>query len=246
PRRRAWTCSSTSPGWWPTPPAPARFRPGPWSVRVPSPTRTPPPAPPAWPSAGPWKRWSGAGRSPRSCRSATGSGSRCSIATAAASSARSNSASNASPPDALAGRRDGGRSFAWGPGPEDRDGSSRRRQAGPEGAGRVRAGRCAGARAGRGHWPGGAGVNEELRLYSYWRSSAAYRVRIGLNLKGLAYETVPVHLLRDGGEQLAPGFAATNPQKLVPVLQHGQRLFRQSLAILEYIDEVWPDPPLLP
>ena len=88
--------------------------------------------------------------------------------------------------------------------------------------------------------------SEDLRLYSYWRSSAAYRVRIGLNLKGLAYEIVPVHLLRDGGEQLAPGFAATNPQKLVPVLQHGQRLFRQSLAILEYIDEVWPDPPLLP
>ena len=93
---------------------------------------------------------------------------------------------------------------------------------------------------------GGAGVSEELRLYSYWRSSAAYRVRIGLNLKGLAYETVPVHLLRDGGEQLAPAFAATNPQKLVPVLQHGQRMFRQSLAILEYVDEVWPAPPLLP
>lgn len=89
-------------------------------------------------------------------------------------------------------------------------------------------------------------MSEELRLYSYWRSSAAYRVRIGLNLKGLAYETVPVHLLRDGGEQLTPAFAATNPQKLVPVLQHGQRLFRQSLAILEYIDEMWPEPPLLP
>jgi maleylacetoacetate isomerase len=89
-------------------------------------------------------------------------------------------------------------------------------------------------------------VSEELRLYSYWRSSAAYRVRIGLKLKGLAYETVPVHLLRDGGEQLSPAFAATNPQKLVPVLQHGQRTFRQSLAILEYVDEVWPEPPLLP
>src|SRR5690606_34678839 len=89
-------------------------------------------------------------------------------------------------------------------------------------------------------------MSEELRLYSYWRSSAAYRVRIGLNLKGLSYETVPVHLLRDGGEQLTPGFAATNPQRLVPVLQHGQRMFRQSLAVLEYIDEVWPTPPLLP
>ena len=89
-------------------------------------------------------------------------------------------------------------------------------------------------------------MSEELRLYSYWRSSAAYRVRIGLNLKGLAYEIVPVHLLRDGGEQLTPAFAANNPQKLVPVLQHGQRIFRQSLAILEYVDEVWPEPPLLP
>ncbi len=89
-------------------------------------------------------------------------------------------------------------------------------------------------------------MSEELRLYSYWRSSAAYRVRIGLNLKGLAYEIVPVHLLRDGGEQLTDAFAANNPQKLVPVLQHGQRMFRQSLAILEYVDEVWPTPPLLP
>ena len=89
-------------------------------------------------------------------------------------------------------------------------------------------------------------MSEELRLYSYWRSSAAYRVRIGLNLKGLAYETVPVHLLRDGGEQLSAAYARTNPQKLVPVLQHGQRMFRQSLAILEYIDEIWPQPALLP
>ena len=89
-------------------------------------------------------------------------------------------------------------------------------------------------------------MDGELRLYSYWRSSAAYRVRIGLNLKGLSYETVPVHLLRDGGEQLQSAYAATNPQKLVPVLEHGQRAYRQSLAILEYLDEVWPTPPLLP
>ncbi|MGO4222734.1 maleylacetoacetate isomerase [Lysobacter sp. TAF61] len=87
---------------------------------------------------------------------------------------------------------------------------------------------------------------EQLRLYSYWRSSAAYRVRIGLNLKGLSYETVPVHLLRDGGEQHAPAFREANPQGLVPVLQHGDRLMRQSVAILEYLDETWPQPPLLP
>lgn len=89
-------------------------------------------------------------------------------------------------------------------------------------------------------------MSEQLRLYGYWRSSAAYRVRIGLNLKGLDYEQVPVHLVRDGGEQHAADYAKTNPQKLVPVLQHGERHIRQSLAILEYIDELWPEPALLP
>ncbi|GIX39660.1 MAG: maleylacetoacetate isomerase [Silanimonas sp.] len=85
-----------------------------------------------------------------------------------------------------------------------------------------------------------------LRLYSYWRSSAAYRVRIALNLKGLDYQLVPVHLVRDGGEQHAPGYRAVNPQGLVPALQHGQRLIRQSMAIIEYLDETFADQPLLP
>jgi len=89
-------------------------------------------------------------------------------------------------------------------------------------------------------------VSERLQLYSYWRSSAAYRVRIGLNLKGLRYETIPVHLVRDGGEQHAEAFAAINPQRLVPILMHGNRQLRQSLAILEYLDETWPTPALLP
>ena len=89
-------------------------------------------------------------------------------------------------------------------------------------------------------------MNDRLQLYSYWRSSAAYRVRIGLNLKGLGYDIVPVHLLRDGGEQHSAQFRVANPQGLVPVLQHGQRMLRQSLAILEYMDEVWPQPALLP
>ncbi len=89
-------------------------------------------------------------------------------------------------------------------------------------------------------------MGEPLQLYSYWRSSAAYRVRIGLNLKGLAYELLPVHLARDGGEQHTPGFREVNPQELVPVLCHGQRRIPQSLAILEYLDEIWPQPPLLP
>ena len=89
-------------------------------------------------------------------------------------------------------------------------------------------------------------MGEQLRLYSYWRSSAAYRVRIGLNLKGLRYETVPVHLVRDGGEQHQADYAALNPQQLVPTLTHGVRVIRQSLAILEYLDEAWPSPRLLP
>ena len=89
-------------------------------------------------------------------------------------------------------------------------------------------------------------MSESLRLYSYWRSSAAYRVRIGLNLKQLAHEIVPVHLVRDGGQQHAPDYRALNPQQLVPTLRHGHRTLTQSLAILEYLDEVWPEPPLLP
>ncbi len=93
---------------------------------------------------------------------------------------------------------------------------------------------------------GRARVAEQLQLYSYWRSSAAYRVRIGLNLKGLPYETISVHLVRDGGEQHAEGYREINPQELVPVLKHGDRIMRQSVAILEYLDETWPAPALLP
>ncbi|MFT4196342.1 MAG: maleylacetoacetate isomerase [Pseudoxanthomonas sp.] len=89
-------------------------------------------------------------------------------------------------------------------------------------------------------------MSEGLRLYTYWRSSAAWRVRIGLELKGLACEQRPVHLLRDGGGQHAPHYARLNPQQLVPTLLHGGRVLRQSLAILEYLDECWPEPPLLP
>lgn len=86
-----------------------------------------------------------------------------------------------------------------------------------------------------------------MKLYSYFRSSAAYRTRIALNFKGVAYETVPVHLTRCGGEQFRPEFQAVNPQKRVPALEldNGDQLL-QSLAIIEYLDEVHPQPPLLP
>jgi maleylacetoacetate isomerase len=86
-----------------------------------------------------------------------------------------------------------------------------------------------------------------LKLYSYFRSSAAYRVRIALNLKGLAYETISVHLVKDGGHNRRPEYRAINPQMRVPafVTDAGETLI-QSLAIIEYLDETHPDPPFLP
>jgi len=89
-------------------------------------------------------------------------------------------------------------------------------------------------------------VSGGLRLYSYWRSSAAYRVRIALNLKALNYQLTPVHLVRDGGEQHGEAFRKVNPQGLVPTLQHGQRLIQQSVTIIEYLDETFAEHPLLP
>jgi len=87
----------------------------------------------------------------------------------------------------------------------------------------------------------------QLKLYSYFRSSAAYRVRIALNLKALPYETVPVHLLRDGGEQFTPGYRKLNPEALVPTLSDGSLPpLSQSLAIIEYLEETHPTPALLP
>ncbi|HEX3664330.1 MAG TPA: maleylacetoacetate isomerase [Rhizomicrobium sp.] len=86
----------------------------------------------------------------------------------------------------------------------------------------------------------------DLVLYGYFRSSAAFRVRIALNLKGLAPEQKFVHLLRSGGEQHDDYYKAVNPQELVPTLVHDGEAIGQSLAIIEYLDEIWPEPPLLP
>jgi maleylacetoacetate isomerase len=86
-----------------------------------------------------------------------------------------------------------------------------------------------------------------MKLYSYFRSSAAYRVRIALNLKGIAYETVSVHLVKDGGHNRRPDYRAVNPQMRVPALVIGSgEVLIQSPAIIEYLDETHPDPPFLP
>jgi maleylacetoacetate isomerase len=83
-------------------------------------------------------------------------------------------------------------------------------------------------------------------LYSYWRSSAAYRVRAALNLKQIEYRVEPVHLVRGGGEHRQPDYLSLNPQGLVPLLVDGEQRISQSLAIIEYLEETRPEPALLP
>jgi maleylacetoacetate isomerase len=86
-----------------------------------------------------------------------------------------------------------------------------------------------------------------VKLYSYFRSSAAYRARIALNLKGIAYETVSIHLSKDGGKQFSAEFKTINPQMRVPALElPGGEVLTQSLAIIDYLDETHPEPPFLP
>ena len=86
-----------------------------------------------------------------------------------------------------------------------------------------------------------------MKLYGYFRSSAAYRVRIALNLKGIAVEHVPVHLVKDGGRQKQPEYRARNPQALVPALELDDgTVLAQSLAIIEYLDALKPEPRLVP
>lgn len=86
-----------------------------------------------------------------------------------------------------------------------------------------------------------------MKLYGYWRSTSSYRVRIALALKGVPVEHVPVHLVRGGGEQLQPAYRAINPQARLPSLALDDgTVLTQSPAILEYLEERYPDPPLLP
>ena len=85
-----------------------------------------------------------------------------------------------------------------------------------------------------------------MKLYTYFRSSAAYRVRIALNLKGLAYEAIPVHLLKSGGEHRKPAYLAVNPAALIPALDDEGATLTQSLAIIEYLEETHPAAALLP
>lgn len=84
------------------------------------------------------------------------------------------------------------------------------------------------------------------KLYSFWRSSAAFRVRIALNLKDIDYEVIPVHLNKNGGDQLSEAYASKNPNRLVPLFEDGKNSIHQSVAIIEYLNEIYPEPALLP
>lgn len=85
-----------------------------------------------------------------------------------------------------------------------------------------------------------------LKLYDYWRSSAAYRVRIGLHLKGVGYESVPVNIMPGTDEQMREPYRSLNPQMRVPALQTEQGLITQSLSILVWLDQMYPEPRLVP
>ncbi|MBA6223867.1 maleylacetoacetate isomerase [Colwellia sp. MB02u-18] len=85
-----------------------------------------------------------------------------------------------------------------------------------------------------------------MKLYGYWRSSAAYRVRIAMHLKGLTFESVPVHLVKDGGEQHKKAYTELNPTHLVPTLIDDDVILHQSIAIVEYLDDKYPSVAIYP
>lgn len=85
-----------------------------------------------------------------------------------------------------------------------------------------------------------------MKLYDYYRSTACFRVRILLNLKNISYEKLPIHLVNNGGEQHLDNYRSVNPQELVPTLVDGNFHLSQSLAIIEYLDELYPSPSIFP
>lgn len=85
-----------------------------------------------------------------------------------------------------------------------------------------------------------------MKLYDYFRSTASYRVRIALNLKGIAYEAIPVHLVNQGGEQFFAAYRDKNPQSLVPTLETQSLTLSQSLAIIDYLEDIAPSPSIYP
>lgn len=85
-----------------------------------------------------------------------------------------------------------------------------------------------------------------MKLYDYYRSTACYRVRIALNIKKIHYEKIPIHLVNNGGEQHHPAYHQINPQELLPTIEANGQIIHQSLAIIEYLEEMHPETPLLP
>lgn len=85
-----------------------------------------------------------------------------------------------------------------------------------------------------------------MKLYTYWRSTAAYRVRVALHYKGIDFESIPVHLVKEGGQQHADSYQSINPQSLVPTLETDHGNFNQSIAIIDYLESQYPDPSLYP
>src|SRR3990167_1296384 len=204
------------------PPRPDRWAQAASSARAPSPTTTAVPARPVWRRNACWRSSSRARRGHRFSNSATGCASRCSMPPATASSAPSTrwwKSTTRRVDGAFPIHQRGYKSGGWPP---------------------------RGKRFAVFHPTALREESDMLKLYGYWRSTAAYRVRIDLNLKGLTYQQVPVHLLKDGGQQHAAEYRALNPQQLVPLLVDGELRIAQSLAILEYLDEVYPLPALLP
>lgn len=85
-----------------------------------------------------------------------------------------------------------------------------------------------------------------LTLYDYYRSTASFRVRIALHLKNITYTKIPIHLVNNNGEQFSKFYQTLNPQQLVPTLQHHDNIINQSIAIIEYLDDIYPEPKLIP